>query len=71
MSRLQELEAHLARLEGQQAKAATPPTATSTPEQDAAYRASVGQQEPAACSADSPGPHDATCGQPGPSSAVS
>jgi hypothetical protein len=51
MSRLQELEAHLAQLEGRAAPQAapatspTPPTARSTPEQDAAYRASRGQQE--------------------------
>ena len=64
MSRLQELEAHLARLEGQaapqpqQAPAASPmpPTATSTPEQDAAYRASRGQQAPPPVSQTAPPP---------------
>ena len=58
-SRLEEIEAELARRDAQppaQATTPTPPTARSTPAQDAAYRASVGQQEPAPGSQTAPAP---------------
>lgn len=72
-SRLEEIEAELARREAVDAELArreapqapteapAPPTARSTPEQDAAYRASRGQQEPSPAPQTTP----ATSTQPG------
>lgn len=55
--RLEELEASLAEpTSPPQAQAPSPPTARSTPEQDAAYRASRGQQEPVTSNTTTPTP---------------
>ena len=55
--RLEELEASLAEPQASpQATTPSPPTARSTPEQDAAYRASVGQQAPATAPQTAPAP---------------
>jgi Transglycosylase SLT domain len=71
-SRLEEIEAELARRETPRPPTAAPapPTARSTPEQDAAYRASRGQQGPAPVSQTTPTPQTppgASQGPPAPS----
>jgi Transglycosylase SLT domain len=70
-SRLEEIEAELARRESPQTSTAAPapPTARSTPEQDAAYRASRGQQAAPPVSQTAPAPQTQPGASQGPPAA--